>query len=362
MNKILLTTGIFPPEEGGPATYSALLEKELPRYGIQVEVLPFRTVRHLPPWIRHLVFFWKVLQEGFKKDLLYAQDPLSVGFPTMLAAKLLGKPFLVRIAGDYAWEQATQRFGVRDGIDDFQKKKYGFRTELMRFLQTRTASMADTVIDPSKYFCELVGNWNPGKIKAIAIYNGIDLKNVKSANRNYEKKTIISAGRLVPWKGFDFLIREMSKIPDWRLLIAGDGPDRQSLHDLIIELNLTNRVSLLGSLDRQELMDKIQQAEIFALNTSFESFSFIVVEAMSLGTPVITTNVGNLSEIIDDSKEGLLIEPNNSKSFQEAVAKLQKSSFREEIIKNAKVKSEEFGIEKTMKKTAEVMTGLINRK
>jgi glycosyltransferase involved in cell wall biosynthesis len=108
-------------------------------------------------------------------------------------------------------------------------------------------------------------------------------------------------------------------------------------------------------------MDKIQQAEIFALNTSFESFSFIVVEAMSLGTPVITTNVGNLSEIIDDSKEGLLIEPNNSKSFQEAVAKLQKSSFREEIIKNAKVKSEEFGIE-TMKKTAEVMTGLINRK
>src|SRR3989344_112758 len=181
--KILITTGIYPPEIGGPATYTALLEKEMPRHGIEVLVLPFRTVRYLPKLVRHFVFLCKVLSLGRKAELLYTQDPVSVGFPTMLAAKILGKPFLIRIAGDYAWEQAAQRFGVKENIDDFQHKKYGFQIELMRFLQKTMARMADKVITPSKYFCNLVANWNPKKDNVITIYNGIDFADI-TENQN----------------------------------------------------------------------------------------------------------------------------------------------------------------------------------
>ncbi len=361
--KILIATGIYPPEVGGPATYSALMKKELPKYGLQVDVLPFREVRHLPKVIRHFMFFCKVIYLGRKVDLLYAQDPLSVGFPTMLASKFLRKPFMVRIAGDYAWEQSTQRFGVADGIDDFQKKKYGFQTELMRYIQKWTARMADKVVDPSKYFRDLVANWWPGKIDAVAIYNGIDFSEIPQNTTVYKPKTIISAGRLLPWKGFDTLIQILKRLPDWTLYIAGDGPEMNHLTDLAASLGLTERVFFLGSIPRTDLFKKMQECEIFVLNTSFESFSFQVVEAMYAQVPVITTHIGNLAEIIDDKKQGLLVTPNNEQELIEAIEKIHSNgNFRNEIVTNAFAKAKYFSIEETMKNTSELMKRIISNK
>ncbi len=358
--KILLTTGIFPPEVGGPATYSALMQKELSKRGISVTILPFREVRHLPRWIRHFVFFCKVISLGRKMDLLYSQDPLSVGFPTMLASKLLGKPFIVRIAGDYAWEQATQRFQVTDSIDDFQKKTYGFQTELMRIIQKCTARMAHVVINPSQYFRNLVADWVPGKVNAMAIYNGIDFSEIAKNQTRYQPRTLISAGRLLPWKGFDTLIRVMARLPDWKLYIAGDGPERDRLEQLVKVSNIFGRVVFFGNIPRLDLLKKIQECEIFILNTTFESFSFQVVEAMYAGTPVITTNIGNLREIIEDGAEGVLVSPNNEQMIINAIEKIHNDkTFREQIIKNALKKSESFSIESTVEKTVEVMMNVV---
>ena len=63
---------------------------------------------------------------------MYALDPVSVGLPASLAALVLGKKFILRVAGDYAWEQGRQRFGVTDELDEFQLKKYGWRVERLR--------------------------------------------------------------------------------------------------------------------------------------------------------------------------------------------------------------------------------------
>ncbi len=357
--KILITTGIYPPEIGGPATYTALLEKEMPKYNIDISVLPFRVVRFLPKVIRHFIFFCKVLSLGRKTDLLYTQDPVSVGFPTMIASKILGKPFLIRVAGDYAWEQATQRFAVSDNINDFQNKKYGWQVELVRVIQKITAKMADKVITPSKYFHDLVANWNPKKHNVIAVYNGIDFSDIPNNNKNFEPKTLISAGRLVPWKGFEILIEIMEDLPDWKLFIAGNGPDKEKLSKLIKDKNFGNRVFLLGKLDRKFMLNKIQKCEIFILNTSFESFSFQIVEAMFAGVPVISTNIGNISEIIEDGKEGLLVSPNNKEEILEAIKKLSDFAVRTKIIASAKEKSKYFSIEKTVTKTAEVIVSLV---
>lgn len=360
--KILLTTGIFPPEVGGPATYSALLEKELPQYGITVKVLPFRVVKNFPKIIRHFIFFTKVLWHGFDKDLLYTQDTVSVGFPTMLAAKILGKPFLVRVPGDYAWEQSTQRFGVEDGIDDFQKKRYGILVEILRKIQALTVKNADKAITPSKYFKNLVTQWNPGRNNVVVVYNGINFSEIPRNDFNFESKTLVSAGRLVSWKGFDSLIDTMEMLPNWKLSIAGNGPEAEELLKLIQDKNLENRVFLLGEIDRAKLIGIIQNSEIFILNTSFESFSFQVVEAMRAQTPIITTKVGNLSEIIDDGKEGFLVEPNNKEEILKAIQKLQDPDLRKSIISNAFLKSDNFSIKNTLDQTSKIIFDLIKNK
>jgi len=88
--KILIATGLYPPEEGGPAAYAKILYDKLPEYGISVDVVPFRRVRFLPKIIRHLVYFFIILWRGLFADVIYALDPVSVGFPSFLAAKILG--------------------------------------------------------------------------------------------------------------------------------------------------------------------------------------------------------------------------------------------------------------------------------
>jgi glycosyltransferase involved in cell wall biosynthesis len=358
--RILICTGIYPPDIGGPATYSKLLFDELPRRGFKVEVLSFGSVRHLPKIIRHMVYFFRILKRALHSDIIFAQDPVSVGLPSCVVSKILGKKFVIRVAGDYAWEQAAQRFNVKENIDGFQNKKYGIKTEFLRSVQKFTANRANAIITPSIYFKNLVSGWmkNKNKNKVNAIYNGIKLSEYTSETKQKEK-IILSAGRLVPWKGFDVLIEIMTELPDWRFIIVGSGPEENNLKLKIETLKLENRVELVGSVPREKMTEFLEKSKIFVLNTSFESFSFQVVEAMNVGIPVITTRIGNLSEIITDGKEGILVEPNNKKEIIDNIKKLaQNKDFYEEIIKNAKIKAQKFSIENTLNNLEQLLKTL----
>lgn len=360
--KILIATGIYPPDIGGPATYSKLLKDELPKRGHSVEILSFGEVRNLPKIIRHIVYFFKALRRGRKSDIIFAQDPVSVGLPSMIASKILRKKFLIRVAGDYAWEQATQRFGVADGIDEFQCKKYGLQVELLRSIQSFVIKNADKIITPSHYFKKVVSNWMEGNEKVEVIYNGINLNlNPTTSCKvdNFKMKKIISAGRLVPWKGFATLIKIMKDLPDWTLTIAGDGPMKGELKNLVFSIGLEDRVKLPGAIPREELLSELKKSDLFVLNTSFESFSFQTVEAMHLMVPVIATNTGNLNEILENGKEGILVEPNNEEQILSAIKKIDEDkNFRDLIIRNAKSKSEKFSITETLNHLVEVIAKL----
>jgi glycosyltransferase involved in cell wall biosynthesis len=230
---ILVATGIYPPEIGGPATYTVLLEKELPKYGYTVSALPFSVSRHLPKLFRHLDYALKLAKRARQADVIFAQDVASVGLPALIVAKLLRKVFLVRVPGDYAWEQSVQRYGVKDNIDDFQTRSYGLRVGTLRCIQSCVTRYADTVITPSDYFRELVSGWGVSKENCITIYNGVDLNVVAAPVEKPTRFTIVSAGRLVPWKGFLALIEILKTHPDWQLIILGDGPERERYQTLI---------------------------------------------------------------------------------------------------------------------------------
>lgn len=366
--KILVATGIYPPDIGGPATYSSLLAKELPKRGFKVGIVtygPAGISRKIPKGMRHIIYFLICFFRAWFYDAIYAQDPVSAGLPAMLAAKLSGRKFLIRVAGDYAWEQATQRFGAKEGIDDFQHankaKNYPWQVKLLCKIQKFVVGKADLVITPSKYFRELVSRWIKHPERVYAIYNGIKLENNQGQAVDYlnKEKIIISAGRLVPWKGFEILIELMSDLPDWKLVIVGDGPEYQNLKFKIENLKLKGRVRLTGGIPREELLNYLQKVRIFALNTSFESFSFQVVEAMNAGVPVITTNIGNLAEIIENSKEGILVEPNNKFQILSAIEKIdQDKNLREMIIQNAKQKARQFSIENTINNLEKLLKNL----
>src|SRR6185436_880397 len=103
--RILVATGLYPPESGGPATYSKFLVEKLPALGVEVSVLPFSRVRYLPKLVRHVAYFFACASLAREADIVYAQDTVSVGLPAALAAFVARKKFMVRVPGDYAWEQ-----------------------------------------------------------------------------------------------------------------------------------------------------------------------------------------------------------------------------------------------------------------
>lgn len=361
--KILITTGVYPPESGGPATYSKLLFDELPKRDIEVDVLPFREVRHLPKGIGHLFYFFKILKRAKGADILYAQDPVSVGFPTVLANKILKKRFLIRIAGDFAWEQGVQRFGVKDTLDVFSAKQkgYGFFVGFFKMIQKASAWSADEIIVPSFYFKKVITNWgiDPEKIKVI--YNGIKIpENLERENLERENNMLLSVGRLVPWKGFKVLIEVMPDLlrefPDLKLKIVGDGPQKEELENLIKEKSLENSVFLLGRLEREETLKFMKKSSLYILNTHYEGFAHQLLEVASLKTPIITTNIGGNPELIENNQEGLLVEPNNEEQIKEAVLKiLQDFDFRKKITENAYQKVQKFSFENTLNEVEKIL-------
>ncbi len=327
MINILLATGLYPPESGGPATYAKLLEERMPAFGFEVTVLPFRAVRHLPKIFRHAAYFLKCLGKARGVNIILAQDTVSVGFPAALAAKLTGKKFVLRVPGDYVWEQARQRYGVVDELDEFQTKSYGLRVGLLRAIQKFVARSANVVIVPSGYMQKIVGGWG---VVPMLVYNGIDIPvPYELPKERPEGFFIVSFGRQVPWKGFDALRRVVAREPRWQLKIFDNLP-------------------------RVQAMGWVKVASVYVNNSTYEGLSHQLLEAMALGTPIVATSVGGNPELVQDG--GLLIPAKDDEALYQALKKIEDDQAgTQERARRAEERVQEFAIPTTLQKLAELL-------
>ncbi len=365
---ILIATGIFPPQIGGPATYSELLLRELPERGFKVKVESFGWIIHYPKILRHIIYFLRVLRHSFWTHIIYAQDPASVGLPSLIAAKLAGKPFLLKIVGDYAWEQGSQRSGVTDLLDLFstENEKYPLKVRMMKKVQKFVAEHADRIVVPSKYLKKIVSNWGIDPQKITVVYNCFHPPRVNISREEARKKhglqgkVMISVGRLVPWKGFAMLIELMpeivKKIPDAKLVIVGDGPDRGFLEEVIKKSGSKKYVELAGKKPQQELFEMIKASDLFVLNTSYEGLSHQLLEVLALEIPVITTPAGGNIETIDDKVNGLLVPYNEREEWKNAIEDILMHPEKGDAFREAGLqKLEGFGEGRMLSEVSEVL-------
>ncbi len=367
--KVLIATGLYPPEIGGPATYSRKLEKALPGYAIEPTILPFSKVRRLPKLLRHIAYFFLVLDKARGVDIVYAQDPMSVGVPAILAASLLRKTFLLKVVGDYAWEQATQRFGFSGTIESFQHATLPLIPKTFRAIERAVARRAARVVVPSKYLGKIVATWGVSNKNISVIYNGIEElgdtgnKPVLRGLIRFHGKLIVSVGRLVPWKGFDTLIRLLPKIqksfPETKLLIIGGGPDAEMLEQLAVDVGVQDDVIFAGSLERDILLRYLRASDVFILNTAYEGFSHLILEALAIGVPTITTRVGGNVEIIEHAQNGYLVKPNDGEAIlNHTLALLGDATLRGKLVVAAKRRVKQFSNERMIDEIAKLLKSM----
>ena len=175
---------------------------------------------------------------------------------------------------------------------------------------------------------------------AITVYNGIELSKFSIINHKKNDdftKIILAVGRLNIQKDYPNLLQAVSLIHtenklDFKLLIAGEGEERENINCLIQQLNLGNHVELLGR--RHDIPELMAKADIFVLSSAFEGFGLVVAEAMACQTFVVATDCGGVKEVMGGY--GLLVPPKAPKELAQAICKALLMSTEEQRLNNQK--------------------------
>ncbi|MEI6125797.1 MAG: glycosyltransferase family 4 protein, partial [Pseudomonadota bacterium] len=353
--KILIVTGIFPPDIGGPASYVPSIAKAFAAKGHEIWVItlsdtayhddtgyPFPVIRirrFSLKLLRLMKTVIHIIRRGRNADLLYVH---GLAFESVLANFFLKKPLVQKVVGDLVWERARTLGVTRDGIDDFQKTKYSVFIELLKTMRSFWTGESHLIITPSLYLKRILLGWGIPEEKIKVIYNAVQLPEAdRSAPPEFfqpldlDQKKIVSVGRLVPWKGFEFIIKAVYRIPRTHLFIIGEGPDRPKLESLIKQKKLDTRVHLLGSCSRAEVFHALQHADLFVLNSSYEGLPHIVLEAMAAGAPVIATDTGGTAELIRHRYNGLLIPPSVPQVLERSIKDvLNDNELRDKLVQH----------------------------
>ena len=322
--KIILVSGIYPPDVGGPATFVPQLAAAFSSRGNKVKVLTLSDVvfknekpemiplirlpRKLPLPIRFALTVSVVASYSIIGYRIFAN---GLHEECGIALFLTGGKGVAKIVGDPVWERAVNRASTNLGIQEFNKSSLNWKNWLQRRLLTFSLNRFNSVITPSEELVSLVKNWDV-KPNVIWIPNGVTIKQEVNVVKSID---VITVSRLVAWKNVEVLV-SAAKEYGFSLYVVGDGPEI----DKLATLSEGNKnIALMGRLMQSEIDDLLLRSRIFALISEYEGLSFSLLQAMSFGLPVVVSNTSGNSSVVSKSKNGLIV---NSKSSQEVGAAL----------------------------------------
>ena len=159
-------------------------------------------------------------------------------------------------------------------------------------------------------------------------------------------------------KGLEYLIKAANilntdfkfQVSDFKILVIGDGKERENLESLIKEYSLNDKVFLMGRIPNAHKY--LKAFDMLVLPSLKEGFPWIILEAMASETPIIATKVGAVPEIIKDQKDGMLIEFKNPQELAEKIMKLiQDSGLSQKLKTQAREKLKDFSLQKMVQET-----------
>jgi glycosyltransferase involved in cell wall biosynthesis len=191
----------------------------------------------------------------------------------------------------------------------------------------RVMERASAIVVTSKRYLENSDELEPFREKCHIIPMGIDPARFEAEMHDeaepirleYGNRLVLAVGRLVPYKGFEFLIRSMSNV-DARLLIIGTGPLFAKLQELIKSCGLSEKVSLVGHV--KDIAPYYKAASLFVLPSisRAEAFGIVQLEAMASGLPVVNTDINSgVPEVSIDGETGITVTPRNAGKLADAI-------------------------------------------
>ena len=330
--RVLIVTGIFPPDSGGPATFVPHLAEALKRRQHEVCVItlsdvsdnsdsqyPFALIRirrSTPRLIRVCNVALQLIKLGRRVDVVFVN---GLAFESAITKFINRKPIVQKIVGDFAWERATQKGWTDDELEAFQTSDSGWKVELLKRLQRWWVRRADRIIVPSDYLASVVQGWGIPRQKITTVLNAVMPGKSADTVQKCDTMRIITIGRLVKWKRVDLIIEAIEKIQGVELMIVGDGPERATLERLAENLKVDTRIEFLGQMPHAQISDLLTRCHALVIASTYEGLPYVAVEAMGMGVPVIGTRAGGTPEVVQDGLNGKLVPPNDCESLVAAL-------------------------------------------
>ncbi|BDQ04197.1 glycosyltransferase [Ignavibacterium sp.] len=368
--QILQTNKAYYPKVGGIETTITTLSEGLVRdFNLKVDVLTCHhnvkistrneiingvNVKYLPTYgFLHSLplspgYFFSL--EKYSGDILHIHEPFPLSDISVLFNKKVKKNFKKIIV---SWHS------------DIIRQKWSlvfYGKYILRFLE-----LVDKIIVSNPALIKNSDFLKTFSEKCEVIPIGINLDWTKSANINSIKNEIpiiLSVGRLVYYKGFEYLIDAMKDIQTAKLIIVGSGPLEKKLKNQIIDNNLSERIEIIPELDRDSLNSLFKSCDLFVLPSirKSETFGIVQIEAMACGKPVVCTEIGTGTTFINlDGVTGLVVPPENSNALASAINKiLSDDSLRNFLGNNAKQRAlSEFNDNKMVSRVYELYKNLL---
>ncbi len=265
----------------------------------------------------------------FKPDILHMQGPMSIGFGGIVAAKRFNKPLIGTYHTFAASEEMFKIFGIKKGRGTRVLKRLIW--EYTNLFYNR----CNAVIAPTGEMADILKR-NGVNRRLVILHEGLDLsqfkilrpeekEKVKDSFNLTDKKVVVFIGRLSREKNLTLMVNAFAKVlervKEAHLLLIGDGPAREELTRAVDKLNMTNRVTFTGFMERSELLKSgiLASSNLFLCTSKFETFGLSALEAIASGLPVVAVESQGVAELIDGNG---LISSDQEKDIAENVIKI----------------------------------------
>jgi len=369
---VLIVSGIWPPDVGGPASHAPDVAQYLRSRGHEVEVVttadtppaprpyPVRAVpRHHRAGVRHYRGAALVRRRARGVDVVYTTGMFG---RSAVGSAVARKPYVVKLTADPAFERSRRRGCVEGNVDDFQEHGGGPAVALLRFARDVELRHAAHVFTPSAYLRELALGWGvaPQRVSVLPNPSPVlgELGQRDELRRAFglNGATLAFAGRLTAQKALGRALEAVAGADGVNLVIAGEGPEREPLEARAAELGIGSRVTFLGAQPRERIIELFHAADATILSSSWENFPHTVVEALAVGTPVLATEAGGVSEVVHDGVNGLLVAAGDTAALGEAVRRFfADDELRERLRGAAAASVSEYAPERVFGKLEEIL-------
>ena len=260
-----------------------------------------------------LIILRKLIKSGYSKTFI--RISINAAIISIIASKLFG-------GKTYYWQSGTTLSIDKDKKFFKRIKWYIISYTRLWFVKTfidKFVTGPETMIN---YYISAL-KIKPSKM--LMLYNDIDVNRFKLVDKN--EKIILMVHRLSPVRKTDKYIPEIfeDKIfedNNVRLLIIGDGPEKELLNQKIMNSKMRERISLLGVKPNNEIEQFYRLADIFINPSYTEGFPRVVIEAMACGLPIIATNAGGTKDIFDKKQKKFVVDKENVKLFKKKLKEL----------------------------------------